>query len=131
MTMKVFKLLIQFQSQRSRSNILETCLKTHNPNFFHFLMRVVRSNHNNCLWCAFEKGVSICPYDLDLIIFDPTPLVTLMKRNIVFVTEVLEQPGSETRVHYVVTILELHHANVEKQNKLLADVDVTPPRGAA
>ena len=65
-----------------------------------------------------------------LIIFDPTPLDTLIKWKIVFVTEVLEQPGSETRVHNVVTIRELRHANVDKQNKLLTDVDVTPPRGA-
>ena len=64
-----------------------------------------------------------------LIIFHPTPLVTLIKWNIVFVTEVLEQPGSETRVHNVVTIHELCHANVNKQSKLLAEVDVTPPRG--
>ena len=28
------------------------------------------------------------------------------------------------------TIRELRHANVDKQSKLLADVDVTPPRGA-
>ena len=60
----------------------------------------------------------------------PNPLVTLIKWNIVFVTEVLEQPGSETCVHNVVTIRELLHANVDKQSKLLADVDVTPPRGA-
>ena len=56
------------------------------------------------------------------------PLVTLIKWNIVFVTEVLEQPGSETPVHNVVTIHELCHTNVHKQNKLLADVDVTLPR---
>ena len=44
--------------------------------------------------------------------------------------EVLEQPGSETRVHNVVTIHELCHANVDKQSKLLADIDITLPRGA-
>ena len=65
-----------------------------------------------------------------LIIFDPTPLETLIKWNIVFVTEVSEQPGSETRVHNVVTIRELRHANVDKQNRLLTDVEVTLPRGA-
>ena len=65
-----------------------------------------------------------------LIFFYPTPLVTLIQWNIVFVTEVLEQPGSETRVHNVVTIRDLRHANVDKQSKLLADVDVTPPRAA-
>ena len=43
--------------------------------------------------------------------------------------EVLEQPGSETRVHNVVRIHELRHINVDKQSKLLADIDVTPPRG--
>ena len=40
----------------------------------------------------------------------------------------LEQPGSETRVHNVVTIHELCQANVDKQSKLLADIDIT--RGA-
>ena len=46
-----------------------------------------------------------------------------------FVTEVLVQPGIETRVHSVVTIRDRHHTNVDKQRKLLADVDATPPRG--
>ena len=41
----------------------------------------------------------------------------------------LEQPGSKTPVHNIVTICVLRHANVDKQSKLLADVDVTPPRG--
>ena len=59
----------------------------------------------------------------------PNPLVTLIKRNIVFVIEILEQPGSETRVHNVVTTRELRHANVDKQTKLFAEVVVTPPRG--
>ena len=67
---------------------------------------------------------------INLIIFDPTLLVALIKWNIVFVMEVLEQPGSETCVHNIVMICELRHTNVDKQNKLLADVDVTPPRGA-
>ena len=65
-----------------------------------------------------------------LIIFHQTPLVTLIKWNIVYVTEVLEQPGIETHAHNAVTICELRHANVNKQNKLLADVEVTTPRGA-
>ena len=30
----------------------------------------------------------------------------------------------------VLTIRELLHVNADKQSKLLADVDVTPPRGA-
>ena len=46
------------------------------------------------------------------------------------VTEVLGQRGSETPVHSTVTIRELRHANVDKQSKLLADVNVAPPRGA-
>ena len=48
--------------------------------------------------------------------------------NISFVTEVLEQPGSETHEHNVVAIRELRQAIVVRT--LLADVDVTPPRGA-
>ena len=42
----------------------------------------------------------------------------------------LEQQGSETPVHNVLMIRELCHANVNKQSKLLADVDVTSPRSA-
>ena len=44
--------------------------------------------------------------------------------------KVLEQPGSEFGVHNIVTIHELRHTNIDKQNRLLTDVDVTPPRGA-
>ena len=58
------------------------------------------------------------------IIFHPAPLVTLIKWNIVFVKEMLEQPGSETRVHSLVTLRELRHTNIYKQSKLLGDVDV-------
>ena len=43
----------------------------------------------------------------------------------------MEQPGSKTCEHYVLVIQALHHANVNKQGTLLADVDVTPPRGVA
>ena len=64
-----------------------------------------------------------------IIIFHPTTLVTLIKWNVVFVTEVLEQSGSKTRVLIVVTMRKLRHTNVNKQSKLLADVDVTPLRG--
>ena len=65
-----------------------------------------------------------------LIIFHPNSLVILEKWNILIVTEVLEQPANESPVHNVVAIHEWRHANVDKQRKLLVDVDVTPPRGA-
>ena len=86
-----------------------------------------------------EEGISILIFtnftfyiinQIYLIIFHPTLLVTLIKWKIEFVTEVLKQTGSETCVHNVMTIDELHHANVDKQSKFLADDDVTPPRGA-
>ena len=70
-------------------------------------------------------------YQIYLIIFHPNSLVILEKWNILFVTEVLEQPANESPVHNVVTIREWRHANADKQRKLLADGDVTPPRGAA
>ena len=41
--MAVFKLLIQFQSQRSRSKLVETCLTTRNKNFFHAFKEGVHS----------------------------------------------------------------------------------------
>ena len=66
-----------------------------------------------------------------LIIFHPKSLVILEKWNILFVTEVLEQPASESPVHNVVAIHEWRHTNFDKQRELLVDVDVTPPRGAA
>ena len=61
-----------------------------------------------------------------LIIFHPNSLVILEKWNILIVTEVLEQPANESPVHNVVAIREWRHANVDKQRKLLVDVDVTP-----
>ena len=64
-----------------------------------------------------------------LIIFHPTPTVILIKWSISFVMEVLEQPGSETHEHNVVAIRKWRQAIVDKQRTLLADVDVTPPRG--
>ena len=64
------------------------------------------------------------------IIFHQSLSVILIKWNISFVTEVLEQPGSETREHNVVALCEWRHANVDKQITFLADVDVTTPRGA-
>ena len=42
----------------------------------------------------------------------------------------LKQRGSETRVHNVVTIRELRHSTVNKQSKLLPNVDGNPPRDA-
>ena len=36
----------------------------------------------------------------------------------------LEQPANESPVHNVVAICEYCHANVDKQRKLLVDVDV-------
>ena len=42
--------------------------------------------------------------------------------------EVLEQPGSETLVHSVGGYMN-YVINIDKQSKLLADIDVTPPRG--
>ena len=65
-----------------------------------------------------------------LIIFHPNSLVILEKWNILIVTEVLEQLANESPVHNGVAIREWRHANVDKQRKLLVDVDVTPPRGA-
>ena len=41
----------------------------------------------------------------------------------------LEQPECKTLEHNVVEIRERRHVNVDKQRMLLADVDVTPPRG--
>ena len=45
--------------------------------------------------------------------------------------EVLEQPANESLVQNAVTIREWRHTNVDKQRKLLVDVDVTTTRGAA
>ena len=64
-----------------------------------------------------------------LIIFHPTPSFIVIKWNISFVTELLEQPGSETWEHNVVAMRGWRQANVDKQIRLLAEVEVTPPRG--
>ena len=65
-----------------------------------------------------------------LIIFHPTPLVTLIKWTIVFAMGCWNSQGSETHVYNVVFIRDVRHANVDKQSKLLAEVDVTLRRGA-
>ena len=59
----------------------------------------------------------------------PSPSSILTKLNISFVTEVMEQPGSETHEHNAVAIRERNHTNVDKQRMLLDDSDVAPPRG--
>ena len=48
----------------------------------------------------------------------------------IYLTEVLEQPGSKTHKHNIVATPEWRHPNVDKQRTWLADVDITPPRGA-
>ena len=61
---------------------------------------------------------------------NPLYIVILIKWNISFVTEVLEQPERETHKHNVVVIREWRHSNINKQELLLADIDITPPSGA-
>ena len=56
-----------------------------------------------------------------LIIFHTTP-------SVILVTEVLEQPGSESSDNTVVVICECCPANIYKQRTLLAVVDDTPSR---
>ena len=58
-------------------------------------------------------------------------MVILEKWNVLFETDVLEQPANESPVHNVVAIREWRHANVDKQRRPLVDVDATQPRGAA
>ena len=62
--------------------------------------------------------------------FQPNPASCPYKMEYCILTEVLEQPGSDTPVLNVVTIRKLRHANVDKQSKLLADVEVILFRGA-
>ena len=45
-------------------------------------------------------------YQINLNIFHPNSLVILEKCNILFITEVLEQPAKESPVHNVVAIRE-------------------------
>ena len=69
---------------------------------------------------------------IDFIVIIPSGIIILNYLwNILIVTEVLEQPANKSPVQNVVAIREWRHANVDKQRKLLVDVDVTPPRGAA
>ena len=62
--------------------------------------------------CMLKIGISILIftfyiiYQIYLIIFRPTLLVILEKRNVLFVTEVLEQPANGSPVHNVVAIRE-------------------------
>ena len=45
-------------------------------------------------------------YQIYLIIFHPSSLVILENENVLFVTEVLEQPANESPIHNVVAIRE-------------------------
>ena len=87
--------------------------------------------------CKLKTWISILIFtfyiihQIYLIIFHPNSLAILEKWNILFITEVLEQPANESPAHNVVAIREWRHANADKQRKLLVDVDDTPPRGAA
>ena len=73
--------------------------------------------------------IYILYYQSNLPIYlSPKPASYPYKRNILFVMEVLEQPGRETCVHNILVISENHHANVDKQRKLLDDIDVAQHR---
>ena len=50
----------------------------------------------------------------------PIPASYPYKMKYLFVMEVLEQPGSGTRVDNVMVIRELRHPHMDKQRKLLA-----------
>ena len=69
----------------------------------------------------FTTYIYILYYQSNLLNYlPPNPAsykCTLIKWNILLVTEMLEQLGIETRVHNVVTIRESRHANVDKQSK--------------
>ena len=54
--------------------------------------------------------------------------ILVIKSNL---TEVSEQPRSETPALNVMAIHDQRHANVSKQRTLLEDVDVAPPQVAA
>ena len=58
MTTNVFRLLIQFLSQRPSSSILETCPTTRNTNFFHCLVEGYFLNVNVLTnsFCIKEDG---------------------------------------------------------------------------
>ena len=80
----------------------------------------------------FNPYIYILYYQSNILIYHPLKFVSYpWKWNILFVTEVLEQPANESSVHNVVAIRELRYTNVDKHRKLLVDVDVTPPRVAA
>ena len=92
-------------------------------NVFHYPVQAENMNFNQIFTFYIINQIY-------LIIIHPNPQVILIKRNILSVTEVLEQPGSETSVHNVLTQCEWCHANVDKQSNLLGYYDATPPRGA-
>ena len=76
----------------------------------------------------FKPYIYILYYQSNLLNYLPhNPSVTLIKCYS-FVTELLEQPGSESRRQIVLAIREWRHTNVDKQRLLLADIDVFPPK---
>ena len=76
----------------------------------------------------YNPYIYIIDYQSNFINYlPPIPASYPFKMKYLFVMEVLEQPGSGTRVHNVMVIRGLRHPNMDKQRKILANVDVTPP----
>ena len=66
-----------------------------------------------------------------IIFLNPIRLIYIIFIIKYCLTEVLEQPGAGTPVLIFMAISDQFHANVSKQRRLLADVDVAPPHGTA
>ena len=78
----------------------------------------------------FSPYIYILYYQSNVLNYlPPEPFSFLIKWNISFVREVLEQPGRKNREHNIIVVRERHHEKVDKLRKLLAGFDVTPPRG--
>ena len=58
-------------------------------------------------------------------------LVSIIFRIKYCLTKVLEQQGGGTPVLNVMVILEQHHANISKQRRIFADINIAPPHGMA
>ena len=91
-------------------------------NVFHHLVQALNMN--------FDPYIYILYYQSNLLNYlPPNPASYSYKIEYCICNGGVGTARSETCVHNDVTIRELRHANVDRQSKLLADVDVTLPRG--
>ena len=78
----------------------------------------------------FNPYIYILYYQSNLLNYlPPNPTSYPYKMEYCICKVGIGSPRKQNSVHNIVTICKIRHTNVDKQSKLLTDVDVTLPRG--